>query len=254
MSVHLVKVGRRQVVVCSDGQGTNDTGSVGTDYEKLFRTGERSFCGIVGALSLDRAGTDLIAPRITKLCSVDALLDSPRKFLSALRDDLHQSFIKLFATDADAFKWYLDDTKIVFEAFSLMRERTGEITLLELQFPLENDAGTPRLGEPKIITTMEGEMPRGVFCFALGPEYVQRNPLMPLNPDSGDDAILAMVDPMIDSFKRNDAMCRNEIGGVIEVAAIDADGFRWLRRDETKARPTETKRPPLWRRALAAFQ
>jgi hypothetical protein len=150
----------------------------------------------------------------------------------------------MFADEPSRFQWLLPDTQIFFVAFCLTRERTGDVDLLELRFPLCNLEG-PVLGEPEIITHMEREIPRGTYCYNLGPKCLVNDPLNPLDLDSSDDAILCAVEPMISGFKQADAVCREEIGELISVAAIDSAGFRWLRNATPPAVREPIEDPPV---------
>jgi hypothetical protein len=171
------------------------------------------------------------------------LRDRPRAFLEALKAELRAPFTKMFLDEPGRFQWLLPDTKIFFVAFCLMRERTGEVDLLELRFPLCNLEGVAVLGEPEIIKHMEREIPRGSFCYNLGPACLVNDPLNALDLDSSDDAILRAVDPMISGFKQADAMCREDFGELISVAAIDSAGFRWLRNATPPAVPQPIEDP-----------
>lgn len=228
MSINLVKIGQHRVLAIADSRGCYKYGPPRDDLLKLFQLGSRTVAGI-GGLTEIRPGDD-IAERVEKLSAVDALADSPREFMTALASDLHEPLRDRFAKNPHLFKWLLADTSIVLTAFCLTRERSGEITLLELQFALENRDGAPACGEPQIITHAERLVPARQMMYCAPTDFPMKHLFRQLDADSPDDCVLADVDRLFETAKRENAVCRAEIGGPLDVAVIDAEGFRWLRR------------------------
>jgi hypothetical protein len=246
----LIKNGRSRVIVCSDSRVTGEGDAAWDDAPKLFQVGSRMLCGIVGKSGVGPA--DPIGEIVVRLAkNSPALGDSPLAFLEALRDELNPHFIRMFTDDPEGFVRGLAGP-LLFGAFCLARSEAGNIDFFQCEIPMQEAGGKAYLGEPKI--TRPAPWGRGIFAYSMG-QVASSESFFPLiNPDDRDEVVLAAVDRTIEEFKNADAVFRHDVGGVIEVAAIDAAGFRWLRRDEAKARSTETKKPSLWRRALAAFQ
>jgi hypothetical protein len=231
MSLHLVKSGRSRVVACSDNIGCFESGPPSTEVQKLFQTGRWTLCGMAG---ITEAGPgDPIANRIHGLSTTIDLGDSPRRFLSALRDELTPRFAQLFAEDCSRFQWLLPDTEVLFVAFSLKRDRTGTIDLLELRFPLHEANAKPALGNPEIVPHLEGVLPGGPIVYNLSPAPVRNDLLGRLNPDAGDDIILAGIDKAVEGIRSASDLVRAESTARMDVAAIDAEGVRWLRKFST---------------------
>jgi hypothetical protein len=76
--------------------------------------------------------------------------------------------------------------------------------------------------------------PKLVFCNPPDPEFDPFTATIlrladEINPDDPDAEILREVDHAFGTAIERDPACARSIGGTIIVAAIDADGFRWLR-------------------------
>jgi len=166
-----------------------------------------------------------VSSRIQRICAEDTLRDSPRELLSAIRDDVQGALTALFAESP------LPDLPSVFSALSVRRTPIGEIDLLELDFPVVTSDGNPLLGEPTIKAHLEGELPRGPFHFPVGrPDCLPKDVQKIADPDLPDAAILTGVDKIFEAVGAFSRSCRDEVGGPIDVAAIDSAGFRWLRK------------------------
>jgi hypothetical protein len=162
--------------------------------------------------------------------SLGGLGDSPRRFLSALRDEL-RPIAGICKNDPSRFRWMLRDRGVAFACFSLKREYSGMITLLTLHFPLLEVKGDPAVGDPEIITHIGGLTTEqaGAFVYFFY-EHLDDPSLSQINPDLEDDAILRGVDAQIDRERRASAAMRAETTATTDVAVIEAAGVRWLRK------------------------
>jgi len=234
VSINLVVASPTRVVVCADSRvacsdpsiPTNDNGA-----QKLFQAGERSVFGYAGIgvfNGLNHGGDQR---------------DNPRKLLEDFRDAYRSPLFAALASQTDLLKRILPGTPVVFSAFCLTRKPSGEIELAELVFPLRDRGdGTPELAEPAITGRTITPKPKSSFLSPHG--FVYCNPPDPavdpftvtilklaseINPDDPDAEILREVDHAFGTAIERDPACARSIGGTIIVAAIDADGFRWLR-------------------------
>jgi hypothetical protein len=124
----------------------------------------------------------------------------------------------------------LPDLPVIFSAFSIRRKQNGEIDLLELLFPIITiQCGARLLDDPEIKPRFEGEIPRGAFVYYFG-RTVPMELAQTLNADLPDSTLLGKVDDVFEAIRAVDDQCRDEIGGPIDVAAIESHGFRWLRK------------------------
>ncbi len=237
MSLHIIKSGRRRVVACADKIACAESGPPDTDQEKLFQAGRYTLCGMVGIT--EAAPGDSIAVRVHRLSLKDGLRDSPKRFLVALRDELHPLLTRALVEHSSRFRWLLPDTKVLFVAFCFKREPSGEIDLLELRFPLYEARGKPALGEPEIIAHIEGALPGGPVLYNLAPSPLQTDVLIPLlapvDPDAADDLILASIDKAVRSIRNVSERTRAETTASTDVVVLDADGVRWLRKSRPSA-------------------
>jgi hypothetical protein len=146
--------------------------------------------------------------------------------LCAIRDDLHGALTALFAENP------LPDLPSAFSAFSVRRKRNGEIDLLELNFPvIAASDGHRLLGEPEIKSHLEGVLPSGPFVYHIGrSDCLTKDLEKRLDPDLPDGNVLKDIDNIFETARAVNGSCRDEVGGPIDVAAIDSVGFRWLRR------------------------
>ena len=228
MSLHWVEFGAQRLVACSDLIGCIEGQPSRADMEKLFQIGEWTLCGICGALQGARPD-DLIADRIYRLSSVGELRDSPKRFLSALRDDLAPIFAQRFAEHNSQYRGLLPDHETLFVAFSIKRERSGAIDLLELQFPIHEANGKAALGDTKIIPHLEHYVPKGPMAYALCDDPALENHAL-IDPDIGDGVLLAGIDKAIDDIRGASERTRAEVTPNTDVAVIEAKGVRWLRK------------------------
>jgi len=192
----------------------------------LFQAGERAVVGTVGITAVGQTAEDRMSYRIEKLCRDESLKDRPCRLLLAIAEDVHEKLVVLFREETWRFRWLLgDDTEIVLAVFCCRRGPAGEIDLLELRLPLGVKNGSPVIGDPKIKMHMERFIPAGAVLYQLGgsDEMTRHRSKIP-NPDSSDSVVLASADSFYE------ACATSEIGGPVDVAAIDSDGFRWLRR------------------------
>jgi hypothetical protein len=230
MSLSAVFIGRRRVVVCADSRtvGT-ETGRICDRNEKLFQAGERSACGIGALINVGPRASDFVPNRIKKLCIDERLRDRPRELLSAIKDDIWRPLSRLFIEEPGRFKSLLPDQQVIFVAFCLTRRAMGEIDLLELRLPmLANQRGEPSLGEPEIESFMDGFLPAGPVIYSIG----RANDLaLQINPDLSDEPVLFAADRLFAAAAAHD----QEVGGPVDVAAIDEQGFRWLRKKSSVA-------------------
>jgi hypothetical protein len=177
---------------------------------------------------------DSIATRILRLSSRADLADSPKRFLLALRGELHSHLARLLAEDHSRFQWILADTEVLFTAFFLRRNRAGMVDLLELKFPLCESKGKPALGDPEIVPHMAGVFPRGPFVYSQFPTPEMATDLadllIPVDPDAEDETVLADIDKAVDGMRGASELLRAETTATVDVAVIEAKGARWLRK------------------------
>jgi|ERR1017187_2872418 hypothetical protein len=224
-TLHIALCGRQRIVVCSDSRGHSRSGPSGDVFNKLFQAGQRTLCATSGVLML--SPDVYVASRVARICAEVRLQDSPRELLSAIRDDMHRPLVDLFTKNP-----LPDDLPSVFSAFSIRRSRNGEIDILNLDFPVVTGSdGRRLLGKPTTISQLEGLRPPGRFVY-----HHSRGDCLPkdlnqmVDPDLPDNIVLVAVDAIFESARASTQSCRDEIGGPIDVAAIDSNGFRWLRR------------------------
>ena len=253
MSINLVVAGPDRVVVCSDNREHFEQGGHDDDGPaKIFQAGERSVFGHVGIGA------------IATLSPTRDQRDNPRKLLEQFRDEYRGPLFSELAGKTEWLRQIQPGTPVVFSAFCLTRKPSGEVDLLELTFPLGAlEDGTPQLGEPEIRARMEGVLPKRRNSFLTPHGLVYCNPSNTMvdpftrtivllagriNPDLPDADILRDVDHVFQTAIRDDPACRVAIGENIYVAAIDADGFRWLRGKEPSEGWMERLRTSLARR------
>lgn len=233
----LCVAGRSRTVVCADSRGIRKSGGISDDCQKLLKAGDRTACGFVGFSAFGPAPADQVSNRICGLlASAGRLKDSPREFLAAIGDMIYVPLKRLALKEGVAkFRWDMD-TEVAFVAFCLSHGAKGELTLLELRLPIRIGApNTPAensteltLGEPEITTHLADHIPSGPLAYWLGNEGKGGGGL-PIDPDLSDSAVLEQVDRL---FRE----CANQIiGGPIDVAAIDGQGFSWLRKKSCHA-------------------
>jgi hypothetical protein len=222
-TLHIAICGRDRVIVCSDSRGHSDSGPKGDDFEKLFRAGRRTLCGIGGVLML---GPDsYVSNRIVKLCADEKLEDHPRKLLLAIASDMQGAIAELFMEHP------LPDLPFAFSAFSIQRTSTGQIDLLDLEFPIVRDSAGRRLGTPAVRTHIEGRVPPGPFVYHIGRgDCLTKGPERKLDPNASDDILLRGIDNIFAGVQAENESCRDEVGGPIDIATIDSTGFHWLRK------------------------
>ena len=236
MSINLVVASPTRVVACADSRvSCSDPAIPTTDNgaPKIFQAGTSSIAGHVGiglVAAFNHAGE---------------LRDSPRKILEAFRGYFgHPLLAELGKPEhAEFLKRILPGTPVVTSSFVLTQKPSGEIDLLELTFPLRaREDGTPQLGEPEITVHKENFRPvatRSSFLNANGFVYLRCATSIEatflqlagqINPDLADADILRDVDRVFQAAGAQNPACALAIGGTIVVAAIDAEGFRWLRK------------------------
>ena len=223
-TLHLVLGGKKRVVVCSDSRGHSKNGPSTENFQKLFQAGRRTLCGTHGVLML--APDIYVSDRISRFCNDKKYQDSPQQILAAIRDDMRDPLFDLFNAHP------LPDGPSVFGALAISRKRTGELSFWKLDFPIVEKAPKVRsIAEPTIEPIIEG-MPQSFFHFAEA-----RGDCLPVNftkmvhPDNSEAEILRGVDEIFSLIAASpDQSCRNEVGGPIDVAVIDAVGVSWLRR------------------------
>lgn len=234
-TLHLVAVGRQRAIICSDSRGYDAAPIPDVDFRKGFQAGERTFLGIAGLLrypasAIIRRVTPndfgpwvYLADHVGEICEREDLQDSPEALLATVGQELYPSVYRQIYVHNP-----LPDEAsgaFVFSAFTFSRNEAGVCSLRELQFPVTGVGGGRKLGEPKFITHLERAIPFGPFLWFLGKKIDRSIQLK--NPDSEDSAVLRSVDEMYEGAKKLDG--KGAIGGSIDVAAIDRQGFRWLR-------------------------
>jgi hypothetical protein len=228
MSVQLVKLGREQIIVAADSRVTARRDITGADYVKLFQAGERSLVSITGLIHLPRRWPwereELIPDCVSRLCANPYLADRPLAFLGALQDYLYARLVRLFKKQS---KFTCVPSDSVFSGFYISCQPDGALDFLELQFPLEDHNVIPELGLPSIVVHIKEQIPRP-FMFNVGPTFLIESQLPLVDPGGPDDQIRAAINRTIAAAQAADETCRAEIGGPINMAAIDAHGFRWL--------------------------
>jgi hypothetical protein len=237
-TLHLALFGKQRIIFCSDSRGHSESGPIDDEFQKLFQAGKRTLCATSGVLMLP---PDLyVSSVIQSICGDNSFIDSPRELLYAIRDEMHGPLSMLCEANP------LPDLPSIFSVISVLRVRTGEIDLLDLDFPIVMNDGIRMLGEPVIKSHLEGALPRGPFVYHHSrgdclPHYVT-------NPDTAfdlivpvagghlkdklfsDEEVLLEIDSIFEAVTAANKSCRDEVGGPIDVAAIDSVGFRWLRK------------------------
>lgn len=222
MSLQIICCGRRQVIVCSDSRGVYEFGAARDHFQKLFAAGEMSACGIGGVLEL--SATDRIADRVLAFCSRQDLRDSPQKLLLAIRDDLFYSIKTLFESEL-RFKLRADVGEQLFTAFCIKRAPTGEIDFWELCFAPSGES----LAEPELNARVENSIPLGPFIYSTGftgAESVVNH----IKPDLSDDELILQSADATFLETTREKLYAGEVGGPVDVIAIDKNGLRWLRK------------------------
>jgi hypothetical protein len=117
----------------------------------------------------------------------------------------------------------------VFSAFAIHRSSSGAINFLDLDIPTRESANGGRsIGEPEITTRFKNMSGRG-FSLYSGNE-IPPGSINDLRVESSDEDLLKGIDAVFEGARALTAHARDEIGGAIDVAAIDQRGFQWLRR------------------------
>lgn len=221
-TLHLVLSGQRQTVVCSDSRGHGEDNTVNTDdFEKLFCAGDRTACCMSGILFLPPAPGVRASFQIASLCGEDRFRDAPRKLLTAVRDSVREGLSSMFAYHP------LPDLPSIFTVFTISRKPTNEVDILELDFPIMNGSGR-RIGDPTISVKVDGASRMFLYHHSRG-DCLPQDITNRVHPDSEDKALLSGIDNIFSAAMAKTKSCSDEIGGPIDVAVIDASGFRWIR-------------------------
>jgi hypothetical protein len=225
MSLLFALCGRHRVVVAADSRRMREDGVALDDTDKLFPCGHFTACGISGVTNL---GTHtIVSELIEEISSRPSLRDSPQALLEAITEEMGPRLTRVFRE-----KPLPDGHASAFSAFVARKQPTGELDLLELEFRITTFNGGKRtLDEPRVIAHAEGP-PLGRIAYSLGHgDYLTQALEQRLDPDAGSDAdILTGVDAIFDGAMVESRKSKNDVGGPIDVALIDAAGFRWLRR------------------------
>ena len=86
------------------------------------------------------------------------------------------------------------------------------------------------MAEPTITARIDGIIPPGPFVYHASRGDCLPADLSGLDSDSPDSKVLGDVDKIFEAARATNASCRDEIGGPIDVAAIDSHRVHWLRR------------------------
>lgn len=217
MSLLIALAGNNKVVVSADSRGMwADDSPAGDNFEKLFQCGRNSVCGIVGIL-------DPISSRVGALCARTDLHDEPLRLLEAIRDDV-QGPIAAFYLNNPA-----PELALAFGAIVFRREPGGLVDFLELEFTVAETASGSRVQKSRAIKRHVESAKPGRFSYTVGNVHpVTADMAHKIDPDSGTDyAILRDVDAIYEVTSRMEHGAGT--GGPIDVACLDADGFRWVR-------------------------
>lgn len=225
-TLHLVVRDWDRVIVCSDSRGHSGDGPIGDDFEKLCKCGQWTACFISGNLTIppDIRVSDLVA----KLCAQDTLQDSPEKLLSAIRDNLHRNFLPLLLrlNETGAPEMYC-----FFSAHVIQRTRDGHVTLSVLEYPIQMVAsGERRVGGPEIRPyTLKPEP--FIFPFGNGDclDLNQVKERLLNRPKLAKERLPFEVDALFATARAANKTCFDQVGGPIDVAVIDSEGFHWAR-------------------------
>lgn len=262
-TLNLVICGLSRVVVCSDSRGSASPADgipADDNCQKLFQCGTRSACVASGIL----AGQGLYVPdRLAAICADAELQDSPREILSRVESVLRGPINAALLEDA---RHPVDRSPVdfIFDVFCVRRHHSGAIDLVALHFPMTTDAGgNPVLGAAEVslplIDSLPPWAPREIvrgdsillpsgrtvpYSFGHG-DCLTKKLEQELDVNTlSDEAILSAVDQIFETARQESPICAADIGGPIDVAAIDADGFRWLRKKPAvavmAARPTSS--------------
>ena len=220
-TLHLILNGREQMVICSDSRGHSlESGPHAENFQKLFQAGKLTACCTSGVLIVPPgiyASTLLEA-----ICSRLELQDSPEDLLAAIREAMHERITGLYASRN------IPDMRSVFSALSVHRATTGHASIMELNFPVTRSWRGRRLGDPTIRTEVDRVESLG-YSHSAG-DCLPQNLQQRVHPDLPDPLLLPCIDQIFEASRETSSVCRDEIGGPIDVAAIGSNGFRWVRR------------------------
>jgi hypothetical protein len=248
-TLNLAICGRSRVVVCSDSRGAAspvDGIPADDNCQKLFQCGTSTACASSGIL----IGPGLYIPdRLAAICADAKLQDRPRATLARIESELRGPIDAALLEDA---KHPVDrcSDDFVFDVFCIRRQDSGAIDLVALHFPMTTDSdGNPALGTAEVslplIDSLPSWAPRDIvrgdgillppgaivpYSFGHG-ECLTKELEQKLDVNVlSDEAILSGIDQIFETARQARPICAAEIGGPIDVAAIDAAGFRWLRK------------------------
>jgi hypothetical protein len=221
-TLHILVNGYKRLVICSDSRGHTDQGPSIEEFQKLFRAGKRTACCTSGLLMLP-PGIHT-SNLIETICSEEELWDSPRDLLCAIRDATRERITELFLDGA------VPEIPSVFGAICVRRKSNGQLDLLELDFPiLTAPNGSRSFGEPTMKIRFDGVFASFLYTHSRG-DCLPQNMQHRIDPDLPDNDLLAAVDEVFRAARMTSKSCADEVGGSIDVAAIDSKGFCWLRR------------------------
>jgi hypothetical protein len=227
MSLLLAVVGQHRVIAGADSRRSDENGEYRDDVQKLFQAGKHCLCGLSGICNLGQ--NDWIETRVASLCADAGLQDSPKTLLSAIRENLYPPLARLFAEDPYRFAWLLPDSEIIFGAFALYRAPNSKLDLVELRFPISSIDGhpdhlnQPTLDEPELDVILEDHVPQGPIGYCLG-SYAEPSAIPHIvQADLPDAVVIRQLDDVFQSAQGT------EVGPLTDIAAIDLNGFGWLR-------------------------
>lgn len=228
-TLHFVVYGARRVIICSDGSAHDRNGRIpGFRSVKLHNAGKYTTVGTVGAanLPIPSQGTDWPVSRfVRRVCDVEEIRDKPLRLLWVIRRLLYPIF-ELMQAERQWDSLH-EDAVTAFEAFTVTRSRTGRVSIMSLNIPLlTSQAGRRSIGEPVMTVWVRACKPTQpyhmVFGTELPPGYRLPNP----DDDLPDEVLLSRIDRVFALAERASAY----IGPPYDVAVIDDNGFRWVRR------------------------
>src|SRR5580700_4828576 len=95
-TLHIIAQGTDRIIVCSDSRGHSpESGPSNEDFQKSFKSGHWTICGISGLLTLP---PDIyMSTLVGKLCGEQSLQDAPENLLRAIGEEMQGRLNAAFA-------------------------------------------------------------------------------------------------------------------------------------------------------------
>jgi hypothetical protein len=226
MSLLAIFTGRTRVIVFADSRGTGAGRKPIDDIDKLFRAGERTLVGTTGTvLNLGPSPTHYIPRWLGDQCANSAMQDKPLELLTLAGNEIHRLIEAVFKSDPARIPKSTWADEVIFGLFAIQRHRDGRVDLIEMSIQREGNT----IGAPRITRHIDGEVPQPWGYWSGKCSFLERNH-QSFNTDAPDEAVVRQAGQVVMTAGAE----HGKTGGPVDIAAIEADGVRWLQKKVSK--------------------